>query len=841
VKTGLTTIDMRIAKRQRRTRWVDAWIQDLRYVVRSLSAARGFTLLTVATLALGIGANGALFTVVDRLFLRDPTGVHGARDIVRLYRYMPGSNLDGRSQPYSGFIHYPGFDSIADAMPAGSITGYVKSRHRLGRGEDPPQTETAWVAPYYFSLLRVGSPTLGRYLTDDECQVPSNARVAVISFKEWKRRYGGDPGVLGTAVEFQGTVFSIVGVAARGFDGVDVDSVSYWMPMGTFPFPFQPPWYQDRSFISVRMLVRGAQPGAQLETVATAGFRAGTPAREQRQSIVAASLIESRGPLNATNEEALSIRLGGVALLVLFIACANAAGLMLARSMSRRTELAVRLALGMSQGRTASLLLAESLVLSVAAGAASLVVAYLGGGALQRTMLPDVEWVGALLDGRLVIFALAVSFVVAVVTGLPAALSATRAGLAPVLKSDGRGGGERPSMVRPVLLVAQVSLSIVLLVGAAAFTLSLYRATSIDTGYNVDQLLTLRLRAEVGLLPRAQTTEVLEQLRPLLKGHPSVQSVALAGTAPLSGYVISQLFRRDGSKIPSAGELSPSYMTVSPGFFQTAGVTIDRGRDFTADDTTGAPPVVAVNRAMATALWPDTDAIGQCFRMGTADRPCLEVVAVVENTNRDGLIDKGRGQSPMYFVPQPQARGEFASPFYAIVRLTDGHTAEAAAAGVRSAVRGSLPEGVHATVAPLAQSFDRQLRPWRVGTWLFTSFGLLALVVASVGIYSTMAFSAGRRTREMGIRVALGAARSSVVSLILREGLVLVLIGLVAGGTIAIFLGRFIESLLYQSSPSDPVVLISASLVMLVFAIAGCLVPALRAARVDPTITLRAE
>jgi predicted permease len=446
-----------------------------------------------------------------------------------------------------------------------------------------------------------------------------------------------------------------------------------------------------------------------------------------------------------------------------------------------------------------------------------------------------------LLDGRLVVFAMALSFVVAAVTGLPAALSARRVGLAPVLKSDGRGGGERPSKLRPALLVAQVALSIVLLVGAAAFIRSLYSATSIDTGYNVDQLLILRLRAEVGLLPRAKTTEVLEQIKPLLNGHPSVASVALAGVAPLSGYVISDLFRRDGSQIPKAGTQSPSYMTVSPGFFSTAGISLDRGRDFTNEDRSGSPPVVIVNRAMARSLWPGAEAIGQCVRMGTADRPCLEVVAVVENTNRDGLIDEGGGQSPIYFVPQAQARGEFASPMYAVIRVTDGHDAESAAASMRTAVRGWLPSGVYATVAPLSQSFERQLRPWRLGTRLFTASGLLALLVASVGIYSTMAFSVGRRTREMGIRVALGAVRSSVVRLILREGLTLVLIGLVLGGAIAVVSGRFIQSLLYESSPSDPIVLATACGVMVVVAIAGCLVPASRASRVDPSITLRTE
>ena len=841
VRLTLTAIDARINKRSRRTRWVDAWVQDLRYVVRSLAAARGFSLLIITTLALGIGANGALFSVVDRLFFRAPPGVHDVGDLARLYRQMPGATRpDGKPQPLSRYFSYPGFQSIAAGMPAGSVTGYFTGRLALGRGEDPPRIGTAWIAPYYFSLLRVGPPALGRYLTDEECRVPTSEHVAVISFEEWKARYGSDPQVIGRAVEFGGRTFTIVGVAARGFGGIDVDAVAYWMPIGAYSWPYQPPWYQDRHHVSVRMLVRASQPRAQLEGVATAAFRAGAPTREQGQGIVTAPVIEARGPLDATNEEALAVRLAGVALLVLCIACANAAGLLLSRSVSRRREIAVRLALGMSQGRTASLFFAESLVLSLTAGLASLFVAQLGGEALRRTLMPDVVWAGALIDFRLVIFAIAVSFLVAAVTALPAMLSARGASLQPVLKSDGRGGGERPSRLRPALLVAQVALSIVLLVGAAAFIRSLYSVASIDTGFRVDQLLTLTLRADVGLLPEAKRTEVLEQLRPMLAAHPSVKSVALTGFAPLSGWSSVPLFRRDGATVSTTGDLSPTYITVSPGFFGTAGITIDRGRDFGAGDVSGAPPVVIVNRAMAGALWPGAEAIGQCVRMRMADRHCREVVAVVENTNRDGLIDKGNGQSPIYFVPQAQAEGEFAWPMYAVIRLAENHDNDTIAS-VRAAVRGSLPSGVYATVVPLAQSFDRQLRPWRLGTRLFTAFGLLALLVASVGIYSTMAFSVGRRTREMGIRIALGAARASVMRLILREGLTLVLIGLVAGSAIAVTLGRFIESLLYQSSPSDPGVLAAACGVMVVVAILGCLVPASRASRVDPTITLRAD
>jgi predicted permease len=842
VTATLTAIGARIARRDRRAGWRGAVVQDLRYVIRALAAAPGFTFVTVATLALGIGANGALFRVIDPLFFRAPAGVRDAATVARLYvRTPPMTQPDGRSQSVTRFTHYPGFRAIAARMPAGSVTGYIARRSGLGRGEEPPKTGTAWIAPAYFSLLRVGPPVIGRYLTDEECSVPSTAHVAVISEQEWRSRYGGSATILGTSIEFDGVAFTIVGVAAAGFAGVDVDTVAYWVPIGTLPFPFQPPWYQERSSRSVQMLTRLAGPSGPIASAATAAFRTHAPTREQRFEVVTAPLLVSRGPLGATTEESISARLAIVALIVLGIACANAAGLQLARAVSRRREIAVRLALGMSRGRSVSLFFSESLVLSLAGGALSILVAWVGGAAARRTLLPDISWSGPTIDARLLTFAITASLLVAALTALPAVSSVARERLAPVLRSDGRGGGDPQSRLRSALLIAQVAFSVVLLVGAAAFIRSLRTVTSIDTGYEVDKLMTVSLRAEVGLLGRAHGAEILALLKSRLDMHPSVASVALVGVAPLSGYVSTDLFHRDGTAVPVERDRVPSYMTVTPGFFHTAGIAIERGRDFDARDSVGATPVVIVNRAMATLVWPGGSAIGQCVRMGTPTRPCLEVVAIAENTNRDGLLDSGGGRLPLYFVPQAQARGEFAEPAHALVRTADRTDAEAAAEIVRSAVRTALPAGVYATVTPLARSFDRQLRPWQLGTRLFTVFGLLALLVASIGIYTTMAFSVRRRTREMGIRIALGAAQASVARLVLGEGLRLVVAGLLIGSVAAVASGRLIQSLLYQTAPSDPTILGAATATMLIVAVAGCLAPAVRASRVDPSITLRAD
>jgi putative ABC transport system permease protein len=838
VRIELETIDLRIDARRRRASVVDALRLDLRYVIRSLTSAPGFTVLVVVLLAVGMGANGALFTVVDRIFFREPSGVGHPPTISRLYRTVSANNPlgDGRLGKY---LHYPGIKSITGGLPPGTFAGYMDRLLPLGHAEDAPQVRTAWVTSQYFSLLQVPSPALGRYLSDDECRVPSTAKVAVISHAEWQRRHGGRPDILGTAVEFQGHPFTIVGVAAPAFGGIDVDVVAYWMPLGAFPYPFKEPWYELRYDQSIRMIARSSQPRDQLAAAATAAFQAGEPPRQAPKPIVAGPLVEARGPMKATTEEAIAVRLSLVALVVLVIACANAGGLILARSLARRREIAVRLALGMSRGRTASLFVVESLVLSLAAGVLSVALAAVGGMAMRQTLLPDVVWAGTIVDGRLALFALALSFVVALVACVPAVIGGAREGLAPVLKMAGRGGGERSPRLRNALLVVQVALSVVLLAGATAFIRSLYTATSIDTGYDVERLLTLSVRKNVGILPAAEQAAALHQLVTTLGAHPAVESVALSGSSPLAGSITPKLFRQDGSALPGAGDLSPSYMTVTGTYFRTAGIPLVDGRGFGRDDRPGGAPVVVVNQTMADAIWPGRTAVGQCLRMGTPDAPCRSVIGVVANTHRDGLVEKPQGRAPLYFVPQGQATGEFAAPYAMLIRTAAGFDVDEAAEIVRRDVRGVLPPNVIARVAPLAASFERQLRPWRLGSQLFSAFGLLALLVAAAGVYSSNAFSVARRTREMGIRMALGAAGSRVVALVMRESLALVLAGVGVGVVAAIGSARLVESLLYQTSAADPIVLAAASTVMLIVALAGCAIPALRAARVDPTITLR--
>jgi predicted permease len=830
VRRRLTAIDRRMASGRRWSAWRDLLSQDLRHAVRALRAAPALTGLVVVTLALGIGANAATFSLVDRLFLRPPAGVGDPEQLVRLYQRSSGPRGVAR-------IHYPGFDAIVTRLPPDmSATAYSTSRTPIGRGETPPLTNVAWVAPRYFSVVRAGAPALGRYFTDVEAAVEASSALAVISFRQWMARYDGDADVIGTRIELSHTWYTIIGVAPRGFSGIDVDAVDYWATMGAWLPRTTPPWYH-RTNRGLRVLIRAPDRSHEhVGDIATAAYRAGVPTRGSPPVLLAGPVSEARGPAPWSTEITISTRLVGVAVAVLLIACANAGNLLLARAMQRRGEIAIRLALGITRARLLRLFLVESFVLSCLAAVVSLLVAAWGGAALRELLLPDVTWTDPVLGVRVLAATFGIAIATTLLTGLPPAWRAGRSGLTPALRSGARDTGGPRSRLRTTLLVTQLALSLVLLVGAVAFVRSLMTVRSARTGYDIDSLLLVRLRYDDGAFRRDRTAELLEHLVPQLRAHPGVAGAALSGMAPLSGWFFRNLFRQDGSPIPDA-----SYTTVSPGFFRASGIQLLRGRDFDAGDTRNGARVMVVNEAMARAFWPGEDAMGQCARIEKASEPCVSVVGLVENTHRDGLIDENDGQAPMYFVPLAQDTGEFAAPSLAVVRSAERSLSKPLIDGLRADLRRALPPGVYASVEPLAGSFSRQLRPFVLGSTLFAVFGVLALIVASVGTYSALAYAVSRRTREMGIRLALGAPPVNLLRLVVAEGLRPVMIGIGAGLLIAIVSGRAIAAMLYRTSASDPLVLVVSAAALAAVAALGCLVPGLRATRVDPIAVLRSE
>ena len=845
VRRALAAIDLRIVARRHSLAWLDAVHHDLRHVVRSLASTPGFTLLVIGMLALGIGANGAVFAFVDRLFLRAPAGIGDPATLVRLYRLVPSGAVAppvGGDKDITAYMPYGGLASIAAGLDPGTVSGYLDRRIAIGRGESPPLVRTNWIGAAYFRVLGVAAAALGRYPTDDECRIDAAAPVAVISYDEWQRSFGGDPQIIGTRVELDRVFFTIVGVAARGFGGIDLDPVRYWVPMGTMPWRFKPPWYEARNSSSVRVFARtGGRSRPQMQGEATAAYRAGAPPREQSFEILAGPVLETGGPQRQGQSVDIAVRLAGVAALVLLIACANASSLLLARATHRRREFAVRMALGISRTRLIGLLLGEAVALSVAAAAVSLFVAYAGTLAMHQVLMADAAWVERAFDLRIAVLSFGAAALAALLTGVPVAWRLSRAAVQPALQDNPRTGSVRRFRLQSALLVVQVTLSIVLLTGAAAFIQSLRAIAAIDTGYDVDRLLLIKLRYDDGTFRSRETADTLERLLPQLRSRVGIDSAALAGTTPLSGYATNELYRNDGTRVvfKGGGELQPAFTHVSPDFFKTSGIAVERGRDFDADAATA--DVMIVNRAMAATLWPNQDALGQCIRVGAATRPCLTVVGVVENTNRQSLIDKFGGIAPLYFMPLAPGRSEFSTPVTAVVRSAAATDLDALAAALLADLRGILPAGTYASVTPMRETFVAQLRTFNIGAALFSTFGLLALAVAAIGTYSTLAWSISHRTREMGIRMALGAARGGLMRLVVSQGLSVVLIGVVAGVALAVALGRLIESLLYETSVHDPIVLLTACGAMVMAAVAGCLMPAWRAARVDPIVVLRAE
>jgi predicted permease len=833
IRRGLTAIDARVATGRRWSRLRDIFGQDVRYAIRTLAATPAFTVIVVATLALGIGANAATFSLVDRLLFRPPAGVGNPSEVQRLYRNVPADSIYA-----PGWLHYPGFQDIAMRLPPDmAAAAYTNSHVSIGRGEAPLKAHVAWVTPRYFSLLQVGPPALGRYFTDAEAAVDRPSALAVLSHAQWWSQFGGNVSVIGSTIELSQKTYTIVGVASPAFAGVDVDAIGYWLTIGSYRTDA---WYRLEND-GVRVLVRGGHRSPdQVAAIVTEAFHAGDPNDRSQLSLLAGPLSVAAGPMPFSTEVSISTRLAGVALLVLLIACANVGNLLLSRGLQRRGELAIRLALGMSRMQLVRLLLVESLVLSVLAAVVSLIAAAWGGVAIGRLLLPEVDWAGPILDVRILLFTFLLAITAGLVTGLLPALRAARVGVASALKTGAGDGTASRLRSRSALLVMQLALSLVLLVGAGAFVRSLLTVQSIRTGYDTDRLLLVRLRYDDGVPRGARTAELLQDLAERLRTHPGVEDTALSAMPPLSGWSMVDLFRLDGSPV-AAGESRPSYMSVTPRFFRTAGIDLLRGRDFGAEDAPTAPPVMIVNDTMARALWPGADPLAQCLRIRSATEPCAAVVGVVGNTNRDGLIDRAEGLAPMYFVPSAQSRGEFARPVLAIVRSADPRRTAALAEALQSRARQTLPDGVYAAVTPLTDNFRTVLRPWILGSTLFTAFGLLALIVASIGTYSALAYSVSRRRREMGIRLALGAPPINLLRLVVGEGLLPVAIGIGAGLAITLAAGRAIASMLYRTSPSDPIVIAVAIAVLTIAATLGSLVPALRASRVDPISILRSE
>jgi putative ABC transport system permease protein len=815
---------------------LDVLRQDAASAWRANLRSPATTLLIIGLLALGVGANAAAFVVLDRLYLRPPDGLSEPFGVRRIWvEYTrTGDGVPFTDQPMS----YPVYQAIAAASGDSTRLAVFEMEDgvRFGAGRAVRRIHAVYASAGYFPVLGVRS-ALGRFYSADEDRFGSAAPVVVVSDAFWRRELGGDALALGRTVLLDGHPLTVIGVAAAGFAGLDLQPADVWLPFAAQKQPrwMKEPWWESGQMTSFRAVWRPAAAGAEgafearaTQLVRQTNRRTSPTYPDTLMRVYAGSIISARGPGRPGQELVIASRLSAVTGIVLLIACANVINLLLARAVTRRREIAVRLALGVSRGRLARLFVMEGLLLASAAAAAALVVGWWTGALLRAALMPDIAWRTPALDGRVVAFTVVIALGAGLIAGIVPAPQTGHPDLTTALKGGWRDPLSHPGRLRRALAATQAALSVVLLVGAALFVRSLRNVEGVDLGYDTDRLVFAGVTFEEGATPTAAVADAkLRDVADAIAHLPGVESVARAAIEPMWGFSTTRFFIGADSESSFPGR-EPTFSSVSPEYFRTTGLGILRGRTFAA----GGQEVV-VNDAMAALYWRGRDPIGECIHPSTRQGPCYAVVGVVANAHRDRVIE-GEPAPMFYLNPQSLGNGTV------IVRVRTARDIGRVAPEIRRALIASFPAGdpwVHAMTDELA----RQYRPWRLGASLFSALGVLALIVAVVGIYSTTAYGVSQRTHEFGIRAALGARLGDVLRLVVGEGIRTVVLGVLVGVGLALAAGQLVSSMLYGIAPDDPATMAAASAVLLAVSVLAALFPAWRAARVEPVEALRAE
>ncbi|HEV8304503.1 MAG TPA: ABC transporter permease [Gemmatimonadales bacterium] len=814
-------------------------LQDLRYALRALIRSPGLSAAAIITFALGVGANATTFGLVDRLFFQSPAHVRDPSRVVRVYVRRTSTLVGTYTSGVGSYVRYA---DLRDAVRGfASLAAYHDTRTSLGRGAEAEPIRAGVVTASFFPLLGV-QPEFGRFFTPSEDDVGAAARVAVLGHEFWLRRFGGDSTVLGRALRLGKNDYVVIGVAPRGFTGVDLAPMDLWLPMSAAD-PDLGNWDLLKCthcfWLDVVGRLQADEPEARVETEATVVFRRPHPDRpgdDSAATVLLGPIQAARGP-DPSRDSKLALWLTAVSGIVLLIACANVANLLLARALQRRREVAVRLALGAGRGRLVRQLLTESGLIAALGAAAALLVIGWSGPVLRAYLLPQ-HAAGSSLDLRTLAFTATIAVLTGLLAGLAPALQAAVPDLTGALKSGEGEARRRRSLTRAGLVVSQIALTLVLLAGAGLFIASLRNVQSLRLGFDPDRVLKVSLNFAGLGLQRADIDALYEQVHERLTHLPGVGSASLSVGDPLGWSFAIGLWVPGRDSLPRTSEGGPYFTAATPDYFGTLGTAVRRGRGFTAADVAGAPPVAVVGETMARLIWPGENPLGKCLIIGSRDKAtCTQVVGVVEDARRNQLIEDATMQ---YFVPLAQAEKLTSSPVTAMLVRTEG-PADAMIAPVRRAIQEASRDLPYADVSSLATRLEPQLRPWRLGAALFSLFGALGLLLAAVGLYGVLAYLVSQRTHEVGIRMALGAESRDVLQLIIGHGLRVAVLGVAIGAVTALATGRVLASLLYGVSPHEPLVLVAAGVTLLVVAALSSWLPARRATKVDPMVALRYE
>jgi putative ABC transport system permease protein len=797
--------------------------QDIRYGARALTRRPAFTAIVILTLAVGIGATTAVFSVVNAVLLRPLP----YPDPARLVMVWENDRLNGKPRYPAAPANYFDWESASRSFE--HLAGYVESGGRLSSGGEPFHANVTFTTTNFFAALGV-QPLLGRTFTSDE-GIPPRDKVLVLSHTAWQTHFGSDPAVVGRTVQLDETAYRVVGVMPRGF-AYPSRELDGWRPWGRTPDMERT---RARHFVSVIGRVKAGTPleaaHDDLESIAVSAQRA-YPATNDQRGTTMTTLAEA---IEGDARRPMYLLLGAVGLLLL-IAVVNVANLMLVESTARRREMAVRSALGADRLRLLRQLVVEGLLLALSGGALGVALALQGTRWLAKVAADYVPRIAEVhLDARVLAFAAAVSMAAGVLAALAPGLAASRVDVQHDLREGGRGTIGRTRRVRGALVFVEFAAAVVIVIGAALVLKSFWRLVRVEPGFATASVLT----ADIGLPSRYQDdpiiTQFYVQLLERVRAIPGVNAAGVVNNLPVSGNGWTAWFVIERAPRPAGEPPEVGYRTASPGYFATLQIPVIEGRGLADSDTAKTQPVLVINRALADRFFPGASAIGRRVRIGPGGdkAPWLTIVGVVGNVRHAGPEEPA---APEVFMPTAQ---EVNGNMTLAVRTNGDPTA--IAQSVRAVARSIDPAVTMWRVRTIDDVLSEHLAPRRLSMYLIAGFGAIALGLALLGIYGVMSYTVSERVPEIGVRLALGAEPAGILRMVVGNGLALALPGLAAGTLIAVAATRLARALLFDVSPTDPAIFASVCLATVCVAALACYLPARRAAHVDPLRAIRAE
>jgi predicted permease len=839
--------------RERRMAWTDrleAVREAVRQALRSLARTPALTAGVVLVFALGVGANATMLEIVDRLLLRPPDHVVAPDAVHRVVidRYIPWQGVRNQSQSMT----YPDYLDLRAGEAFSAVAGYASRELTLGRGEAAHEVQGVLATGDYFDLIGA-LPLRGRFFTNEEAKV-GGERVAVLGFGYWQRQFGGSPDVLGRSIDLGSGVYTIIGVAPKGLTSIDLKAADVWLPLEVAQADIAgDAWVNSRNWWWMQTLVRRAE-GASVERADAEATALHRTARAEWVSSRAAEGSNDTYPKDtriamyplsiaklpdAGAEATVAQWLTGVALIVLLIACINVANLLFARMLRGQREIGIRLALGVTRARLIGRIVLEGALLGLLGGGAALAVAYWGGGYLRRALLPDVAWNEFALGRTVIVSTVALALTAGVLSALMPAIQAARRDVGSVLRMSAGGITRSALRVRTGLSLLQAALSVLLLVGAGLFVRSVANISAVDHGFDPDNLLFANTVSTRGAIAPAEEFTLARRALERARLQPGVQHAALTSAMPFWSYIVTSIEIEGVDSLPTMRGGGPYVQMIAGEYFDAMGMSIVSGQDF----GDGREYSVVVNETMARAIEPAGAVLGRCVYIDPDEEnrpPCAPIVGVVEDATRSDLREEPVMQ---YYVNVPESFNRAAEymPYATLMLRVSEGSENAVVPAIRREILGLDGRIRFVDIAPLQERMDPLARSWKLGATLFSVFGLLALLVAAVGLYSVLAFDVTQRTRELGLRTALGAPVSRLVGMVIGHGMRVTMVGVALGLVIAALLAPRIEPLLFDVSAFDPPTYLVVGTGLLVVAFVASWIPAWRAARVDPNVALKAD